>query len=352
MGMKLLSLTRKFQFDIDFLPRGELYLPPIDRATSRLRYKPDFFHFAKDHESVEELLALKMPARSWDECCYERAEELRDLNKNHYYISYSGGIDSTALMVAMLQTWPKADLDKVTILMSHHSVHENPSFFDHYVSKFKLRNFVRGVSKNLLDEDALLLTGELGDQLFGSDMLMTGCLLFGDEVLHKDYREFAPAIFDRLLQKKAPNMGGAIFEHLHPIVEECPFPVRTTHDFFWWYNFTQKWQHVKCRYMESADWDLRTEYGRHVVNFFDTPAFQLWSLNNHDLKIGKTWDSYKKVSKEFIYKFTRDPAHLELRKIQSLVKTYFLLDRRVAINERRQALTDVQELRDYVRYDV
>lgn len=349
---KLLNYTRKHAWDVEFMPRPELFLPPFERAVSRVGYQTDLFHFVKAAESIEDLKQLPPSKMTWAECCIKRAEELLQLDKDRYYISYSGGIDSTAILVAILQAWPQDALKRVTVVLSHQSIEENPTFFDQHITKFHLRNYYLPLDEMLLKENAIFINGELGDQLFGSDMLMTGCKAFGDQVLKSDYKDAVPKILDRVLKRRLENGGNAIFEHFHPIVEECPFPIRTAHDFFWWFNFTQKWQHVKYRYLEMVTWNPKARYGEHVQTFYDSIDFQNWSLTNHDLKIRDTWESYKFVNKEFIYDYTKDEAQMKLVKVQSLVKTYFLTEKNIAVDSHFEPVKSLKDLQRYVRYDV
>jgi hypothetical protein len=346
----LQCFTRRRPQDITFTPRPELLYFPMPILTSRLEYRPDLFHFELKAETVAELRAMKLPKLSWEECCLHRAEQLLGLDREVYELSYSGGIDSTCAMVALLRVWSAKDLKKLRIRLSHHSIDENPTFFDRYITRFRLRNSVHEPSASLLKSGALMITGELGDQLAGSDLLVNAARKFGASIIKADYREAAPRILE--LATRTPGTGKPYFEHLHPMIEECPFPIRTAHDFFWWFNFSQKWQHVKYRYAESASWDLRVRLGTHLEHFYDTPHFQRWSLDNHDLKIRDTAESYKFTAKEFIYGFTKDRAQLGLLKRQSLATTYVLDKRRIAITANHEAVTSLEELKQYVRYDL
>jgi hypothetical protein len=341
----LLSFTKKNTYDIDYVDSKGLYRFPTSVLASRLQFKPDLFRFAKGAESLAELLQSPDPGLTWEECCLKRAQDLLDLNRDHYYINYSGGIDSTNAVVSLLRVWPKEALKKVTIRLTHHCIDENPAFFDRYISRFHLQNSLLDVSSLLVKKNALLVTGELGDQLFGSDFLLDAASRFGDSCLNKNYQDFAPVLFAVPARE---DVSRKMFEHLHPIVAESPFPIRTTHDFFWWYNFTQKWQYVKYRYPESVQWDLRAKYGSHIVHFFDSVEFQKWSLANHDLKIRDTVDSYKFTAKEHIYNFTKNPDDLNLKKSQSLAKTYVMDEKRIAITSNHTAVATIEELKPYV----
>lgn len=349
-GSGLLNYTKKNNDDVGLHPSIAETKSLLSRTVSRLEYKPDAFYFHKGAESLKELLAIPQRNLSWEDCCFQRAEELLRLNKEKYYIAYSGGIDSTAILVAILQVWPKAALDKVVVLLSKTSIEENPSFFNSVISRFKVQNSLQNFSHLLRDREALLVTGEMGDQLFGSVTLMKPCMEFGDGFLKRHYIEAASMMFEAMQARLGRTIRTTAFERFHPIVEESPVPIKTVFDFFWWFNFSQKWQFVKYRFLQSGDWDLQVRYGEHVLHFYDSIAFQHWSLRNHDLKIRETWDSYKFTNKEFIYKFTHDPEQLKLRKVQSLLKTFTFNEKRMAVTSDYRSIDSIEELRRYVRH--
>jgi len=345
----LLNYTKKSNDDVGLDPAVMESRPVLSRTISRLKTKPDVFYFCKGAESIQELLEMPQQNLSWEECCFQRAEQLLRLKKDRYYISYSGGIDSTAVLVAMQEVWPKADLEKVVVLLSKTSIEENPTFFNRHVSKYPLETSLQNASRLLRKPNTLLVTGEMGDQLFGSVILMLPCQEEGDQILKADFREAVPGIFKGLQLHMGQLSESTNYERFYQIVEECPFPIQTTFDFFWWFNFTQKWQFVKYRFLQSSDWDLHLRYGEQILHFYDTIAFQQWSLKNHDLKIQDTWESYKFTNKEFIYKYTKDPEQLTLRKIQSLLKTFTLNEKRMAITSDYREVNSIEELRNYVR---
>lgn len=344
---RLLNFTKKSNQDLGgIVPQSNLLLHPFDKVVSRLKYKPDLFNFKLAAEPISEIL-LDSSKKNWEECCAARALELLKMGREKYWFSYSGGIDSTCMIAAILKFWPAQDLKKISIVLSHHSIEENPSFFDNYIVKFKLINSLRPLSDMLVKSRALLVTGELGDQLFGSDILEPACRVLGDEILTKPYQDWAGKVIETFTGNA--GSGRQIFEHFHPIVEESPIPIRTNHDFFWWLNFTQKWQHVKYRNLELTDWNLQARYGEHVLAFYDSLDFQRWSLANHDLKIQDSWKSYKYIAKKFITDFSKDPSQMNLVKIQSLEKIYVLSRKRIAVNESLEEIKSISELVDYVR---
>lgn len=347
---KLLNFTKK-KWSSKFLKGSlphELLFDPFCRTVSRINFKPDLFHYELKAEFLPRFIGSVSPSLSWEECCHRRALELLSMNRSRYYISWSGGIDSTVMIISILQTWPAEELKKIHILLSHTSVQENPSVFDLCIARFPLVSSLGNITNRLLlHTDALMVTGELGDQLFGSDIIAPAAASLGDSVIRGNYKDLAPKIIDLWVGQE--GKGRAIFEHFHPIVEECPFPVRTTHDFFWWMNFSQKWQHVKYRFVELCEWDLHAKYGEQLLHFFDTPEFQRWSLDNHDLKIRSTWQSYKFAAKEFIVAFTKNKDDLRQEKKPSIALRHFLVEKRLAVNAQLKAIESESELESYVR---
>lgn len=345
----LLNFTKK-KWTKDFfpsqLPRTLLH-DPFCRAVSRVSYKPDLFRFELCAEFIPDLLERKIDRLTWTECCDRRALELLKLDREKYLVSWSGGIDSTTMMISLMRTWSPRDLKRVKVLLSHSSIFENPRFFDRVISSFAIGTSVGDISGELRESGALLLTGELGDQLFGSDIMEPAVRAFGDDVLRRGYEDWAPKVIDRWT--RVEGSGRAIFDRFAPIVDESPVPVKTVFDFFWWMNFSQKWQHVKYRFVEQAGWDLDMRYGKSVLHFFDTPEFQHWSVRNHDLKIGTDWMSYKRAAKDFIVDFTKNSDDHLQRKIPSLALRNFLVEKRIAVTSDYKAIRTEEELAPYVR---
>lgn len=347
MTSRLLNFTKKTSVDLrPFVKQPLLLVRPFDRSMSRLKYKPDLFRFTDQLPTIEqELRGAKL--LNWQDCCDERARALLALDRPRYLISFSGGIDSTAMMVALLRTWSTQDLKRVVVSLSHDSIDENPSFFRDHIRHFRWVNSLQTMNRLLKEPGSLLVTGELGDQLFGSDLLLPVTEIHGDSILAEDYRDAFPKM---LTAWSAPDAisAKALAERFFPICDECPFPVRTLHDFVWWLNFSQKWSHVKYRFYEMTTVDMNLRYGQHLLHFYDTPEFQRWSLENHDLKIRGTMSSYKWTAKDYIHRFTKDPRQLELMKIQSLEKLYFLDTKRMAIDENYGVVTSREELLKHV----
>ena len=338
--------TRLLKEDLpDYVP-SHLLPHPFGRFISRLKYKTDLLQFAQKSEHVPDLIAQTKGSLTWAECCEKRALDLLNLDRERYYLSYSGGIDSSVALVSILKYWPQSEVKRLTVYLSHESILENPSLFKSHVSNLPLLSSFTDISARLIDEKSLMISGDLGDQLFGADIMSPGSQVYGDETLKMDFNKYVPlyiATINKMNADKAPD----IFEYLRPIVDEAPFKLKTTHDFFWWLNFTQKWQYVKFRFLEKKSWDLNARYESEMLHFFDDIEFQKWSLCHHEKKMPQGWTSYKFAAKEFLTQMTGDPAQMALLKVQSLASNYSLSQKRVAIDENYVELS-AKDLKNYV----
>jgi hypothetical protein len=283
-------------------------------TTSRLSCKPDLLRFAARCPIPD---PTSGSAISFSDCCDARAQELLGAH-SRLHLMWSGGIDSTVALVALLKALPANERDRLTVYLSSHSVAENPGFYQsHIAGKLSVQ---RTVGKaGLYDET--VVTGELGDQLFGSDLMLEATRRLGFECLAQPHRVVLPHLFGNIAGNA--EMGAAIYRRYAPIADEAPYPLNSTQDFLWWWNFSQKWQHVKYRHLlyEPPGSDYLGMVSK-VRHFFDTEAFQRWSLTHPGEKLGAGIDTYKMPAKRYIVDFTGDSGYLTKMKIGSLCKVF------------------------------
>ena len=105
------------------------------------------------------------------ELCDARAHEIiaeaqhKDCEIN---ILWSGGIDSTATLTALLQAADEhKEYERLHIFYSRSSISEYPRFFKQRIQPKLRHSKIRNVSK-ALNPETLIVTGEHGDQIFGS----------------------------------------------------------------------------------------------------------------------------------------------------------------------------------------
>jgi hypothetical protein len=318
---KLLLVLRPFGFEFEGLfPPTMMPVMPFYTTVSRLEYKPEAFDCKLICPPIKEVLAQPNHKMTWAEVCDKRAMELLKI-EGPIFLTWSGGIDSTCVAVAILRNWPKEDLKRVTVLCNKESINENKNFLPIIAKNFKVENMSHRIEDFL--KRGHVITGELGDQCFGSDIVGDCITHWGEGVIKQSYKEVVPKIFEVF----SPSHGKGTYENYSNIVNECPFEIKTTHDFLWWLNYTQKYQHVKLRMLMNDVWTDAKTYFPKIVHFFDSLDFNVWSIHNHDKKIGNTWESYKWVSKEYIVDYSKDETYLKKLKVNSLINLYVGLSR-------------------------
>jgi len=266
---------------------------------------------------------------TYEECCVVRAQELVDHSRRMdkpITVMYSGGIDSTCVLVSFMKILGSQELkERVQVALSIESIDENPNFYyDHIRPKCTMIS-----SENMgsfFDGSCIVVSGELNDQLFGSDIIGS-IYRFSDGDFGEIHRPYSRSFITTWMRSKGMNESNSNFWYDlldHHIRTQAPGEVTTNFHFFWWYNFCFKWQNVYFRMLAPIDTHQRDRINLDFVNnyyqpFFTAENFQKWSILNHHLKLGKTWNSYKTECKKFIFDYNGDADYRDYKvKVGSL----------------------------------
>lgn len=270
-------------------------------------------------------------AKEFNDICDERATRLLRTSRN-IAVMYSGGIDSTLVLASLLKNATKDELDKITVLLSEHSIEENPKFYNsHILPNFKCVSSYN-FSRYLGNDQYLLISGEHGDQLYGSAVTAHFVNLYGYDALYGACNESALVGFiqSRLpVQKK--RHAERIYRELKKVVDAAPVPIETVYQFFWWLNFATKWQDVYVRILPYAQDLSKVKLQENYTTFFSTDEFQIWSMN-HYKKYGTENGIAKYDSKKYIIDISKDLDFMSKPKKGSLCN--------LMIKKRHQYLLD------------
>jgi hypothetical protein len=262
---------------------------------------------------------------TYRECCINRAKEI--LQKQNdldipIHIMYSGGIDSTAVLCSFIDLLGvKGAADRVVLKMSKESIDENPFFWYKFIRPyFKIEESDFGY--NELDFGKIIyVTGELNDQLFGSDIQQHFSLFGGDEFLnHSADVGLLQSFFEKF---KGLSEVSAKFwaESFYKNLDYCPNHYGKMWDIMWWYNFSWKWIYVYYRvflYSKAEGPINKSWLENNYFPFFATDDFQLWSMNNNEPKHLGLWSTYKYTAKKYISDVSMNPEYMKKVKRQSL----------------------------------
>lgn len=293
---------------------------------------PDF-EVPKDHKGF---------SKTYEQCCDERVKELvakSDQLGVPIYLLYSGGIDSTTVLVSFMKALTPDELkSRLVVLLNQDSINENPNFYYNYVRKLcRISSSDRLTS--LFDGKKIIVGGEHNDQLFGSDLV--GKLIRTDSSFDFKWP------YNRENISKCFKIFGATsdvaIDHWITLVDQTAkehhVELDTVFHFFWWLNFVFKWQSVFCRMLLRVDSSLRTNINTDFVqqyyhHFFSSKDFQRWSMANTDLKIKNTWYTYKFTAKDLIYEFNKDADYRDNKlKVGSLYRLFLQKDTPVALTD-------------------
>jgi hypothetical protein len=286
---------------------------PIDRTGT--------ITFPTRMKSVFPLPQMRECRESYSSLCAQRAADLLALSTRldaPIYVFWSGGVDSTCALSSLLSQCK--DKQRIVVLLTEKSVQEYPLFFAQHI-RGKLRHAPADLFVDLLNGQNLIVSGEHNDQLFGSDIIGDAISLFGIEaVIGRLQRELLTSLFEYKLNgdRETALFFSGLFGRF---ITAAPVALRSNFDLLWWINFVLKWQTV---YMRSLIFSRQALSGDHVQTFyqpfFNTPEFQLWSMNNLDKRIKNHWRTYKWPAKDVIFEFTKDADYRDNKiKHKSLV---------------------------------
>nr|VFK79695.1 MAG: hypothetical protein BECKSD772D_GA0070982_106013 [Candidatus Kentron sp. SD] len=231
----------------------------------------------------------------------ERAIE----SKKNIRVLWSGGIDSTVALISLMKASEKLETSNyLQVMLTMDSVNEYPDFYKNYIiGKYKTIPCSSPISE-FLELDCVNVTGEHGDQLFGSHLLK-------EEVetgsAYLKYKDVLPL---KLMQFfSSSKKVDRLMKYIEPQIDASPIRINTLFDCIWWLNFSLKWQQVTLRLPVFRMRDVEETYNS-IYHFFRDSRFQAWSLANSSLrKEVFAWKDYKSVAKEYIYSFANDSMY-------------------------------------------
>lgn len=288
---------------------------------------PYKFYNAENTQIPEDIAEFN---KNYEDLCNQRALDLFNYSKNKnlpIYILYSGGIDSTLMLVSFLKTIPLKELkENIFVTLNNESIIENPNFYNTYIKN----NFNTFNSENfnlLFNGKCIILGGEHNDQLFGSDILGKIKEVFPFEDCLKPHSEKFIAKF---FHYTGMDLDSAKWWYnlLKWHAEQFNFNIDTNYKLLWWLNFCFKWQSVFFRIILRAGNRIKNKINQNFIDnyffhFYNTIDFQKWALKNESYKIINSWNTYKYEAKKIIYEYNNDKNYFDYKlKVGSLYKIF------------------------------
>ena len=301
------------------------------------RVGTDLFPFRND---ILPMVDCCMPAydpkfdASWEQISDRRAKEVESLvdQGKQLVVFWSGGIDSTCILVAILKNFNKHNLHRVTVACTWDGVAENPVFFhNHVVPNFTVVDTNKFVNQQLKqDTNTVIVEGFAADTL---TMSMTPSLDVCMAVRNADLLSKSWKQPDQLLDYLERITGSAEFarwyyEKNRQSIESVDVPVETYFDFMWWIGFN-------CEYYS---WALHAwffcyrhlhipyhQFKSRCVGWYRTDSYQQWAMNNNGpgVKHGNHLGSFKQHPKKYIFDYDKNEFYWRYKtKVNSPGRTY------------------------------
>jgi len=319
-----------FSNNISVVDRTNTFTTPLKIEVMDHMKMPDFIKFDKTFDKI------------MDERAIEVMEKAKSSNKK-LAVMYSGGIDSTGILCALLKNCSEQDIRKnVVVLLSDHSIQENQNFYDDYIiKKFECVSSFR-FPYYLGNDDYLMISGENADQLFGSQVTVKFTAYRPYNFLFTPLEQAKDEIVEWMcgrLQDGYKKYASSYYDMFKKLCDAAPIKIDTLYKFLWWINFTNKWQSVYVRILPYSKNRSNIKIEENYTTFYWPKEFQLWSLNNTDKLVKDSEDSVKYITKDYILDFNGDKSYYKKPKIGSLTNLAkqkslpFLLNRDMVVYE-------------------
>ena len=189
----------------------------------------------------------------------------RIFNGEKFAVMYSGGIDSTLILAALIKNLSLDELTNITVCASIESVIENPTFWNKFIlNKFKIIDSKRHKYDDIINMGLTPITADEGDCIFGTlfglimynnydyyiDGLSTSSKINLQNIKYKisdpdiHFSKYADILIPYLGIADDANFGKLFYEKLVHNINTCTVPIRSLHDFFWWLIFNIKYLNI------------------------------------------------------------------------------------------------------------
>jgi len=281
-----------------WLPRISVGSGGIDRTGKLNNFKSDYVPIPTDISNFN---------KSFADVCLDEAQKLWKDN-DFIDLLWSGGIDSTAVAVALLKTKPETK--KLQLTCTSFSIIEYPEFYETHKDICNVLSVEEFFSKERVQSNHLIVTGDVGDQIWGSrqgfreEQNTSWEIMLDRENLFRQTTLQYPEIKEPWTQEQKNKLADILNDH----ATACPVEIKTVFDMSWWIKFSIKMNYVKFRTQMVIAYNHNLDYVNlnNFKPFFLTDDFQRWSLTDYSNRVATSETTYKQPAKDFIFSYTKD----------------------------------------------
>jgi hypothetical protein len=223
--------------------------------------------------------------------CLQTAKKIADSTIKPLAVCWSGGIDSTAALTALLQT---VDRERITVVCNRFSIDEHPGFYQDVIKdRIKTLNHLQWIEQI---DNFYSISGDAGDTVWGVI----------DESFWNNHNEH----FDTPWQDWINTDIGPDIEFVEEFCSWSGVKINTVIELRTWFYLCCKWQDKAMRFFMRIP-GLTAAAGNSFYNLDN--RFCNWTMNNLDKIIGNSWQDYKVPAKQFIDDFYQDTEWLSTK---------------------------------------
>jgi len=221
---------------------------------------------------------------SLETACENRVKEIIRLQPEHFFIYWSGGIDSTLMLITFLKI---INYKNITVILGNKSISENSNFYEKFLkNKINILTIYDLIPTNY----GIHITGDPADTVWA---ILDNDFMDGESAkyFYKSYKDY--------LYKK--NSDESFLEKVEIFNTQSGREIKTLFEARWWF-------YINCK-SQSKSTSIITRFNtsKNFCPFFESNDFDTWSFYNTDrMIVGNDWKTYKFPAKEIIYNFDKN----------------------------------------------
>lgn len=252
-----------------------------------------------------------------------RSLELERLSANYknVYLFWSGGIDSTVILSAILKNWKKDALEKLIVICNEHSIDENPVMYKNYIrDRLNVVSTDRFFSGEInFSHDNLYVDGNAADTLSATIMFYEFDKRYPD-CYNKPWKKNIDILIKFFSEYEDFNYGQYMYKKVVRSLTDNNLEVETVFDFLWWMGFNWihdrnlycvLWQYTPCFFADPS-LNIKKFLEENMFQWFNADDYQDWrvsSIGTSEL-IGSNISEHKVAFKKYIFDFNKDTDYL------------------------------------------
>lgn len=268
-----------------------------------------------------------------DDRAREVIKEIRDQD-SVFILSWSGGIDSTLTLAALLKNMQNKDLKNLRVYCDTSSFIENPYFYkNHIEDKIKTIDASKHRLEDIVDVKNKLISTYQTECLTGSVAWLDLQINFHSYLMNLSYdskrhisniwnkattadvhfTQFKDLLINLYSSGDNKNLGVLWYDKMLKNINSCNVPVHSLYDYFWWNMFNIKLIPTSIKLLFKDNSKVINE--DFIFSWYLTEDYQKWSMNNNNNgeKINFYANSHKIAFKKYIFEFDRNKWYLNLK---------------------------------------